>query len=70
MKIKKRDIEILIENLEELLAEMEDKEIDEIETSANTYGLSNEFISFGYNGYLDVRQAIEELVFGKNEEEY
>lgn len=61
MKITKKNLEKLIEDLQDLVSLMEDKEVEEVNTSCNTYGLSNNFISFGYNGYLDVEQAIEEL---------
>lgn len=51
MKVSKRELESLIEKLQACVDEMEDKNVDEISTSCNTYRM-NKFISFGYNGYL------------------
>lgn len=61
MKVTKKDLENLIENLQELVSVMEDLEADEVQTACNTYGLNNNFISFGYNGYLDIERAKEDL---------
>lgn len=53
MSVSKRDLENLIEKLQNCVDEMEDKEITELSTSCNTYKMNN-FISFGYKGYLSL----------------
>lgn len=61
MKVSKKDIERLIEDLQDLLCIMEEVEADEVRTNCNTYGLNSNFISFGYQGYLDIERAKEDL---------
>lgn len=61
MKVSIEEIKETIEKLEELVAEMEVKNKDEIETESNTYFCNGQFISYGSNGYLDIDQAIESL---------
>lgn len=53
MKIKKYELERLIELLQNCVDEMEDKNVDEIPTSCNTYRMYK-FISFGSSGYLSL----------------
>lgn len=67
MKVSKNELEIIIEKLNECLVIMEEKEVDYINTSCNTYGLSNNFISFGYNGYLDLGGDFYEMIESDDE---
>lgn len=60
MRISKREIERLIEDLQDIVAVMEEQQKEEIETSCNTYRMTN-FISFGRNGYLNLENAIDKL---------
>ena len=53
VKVSKKEIELLIEKLQNCVDEMDDKNVDEISTNCNTYGM-NKFISFGYSGYLSL----------------
>ena len=53
MKVSKKELELLIEKLQNCVDEMEDKNVEEISTRCNTYKM-NKFISFGYNGYLNL----------------
>ena len=53
MKVSKKELELLIEKLQNCIDEMEANEVDEISTSCNTY-IMNKFISFGYSGYLSL----------------
>ena len=53
MKVSKNEIERIIELLQNCVDEMEDKNIDEISTSCNTYKMYK-FISFGSSGYLSL----------------
>lgn len=69
MRVSKIDIERTIEKLEELLAEMEAHNQEEVETESNTYYCGSEFISYGRNGYLDIDQAIENIYNQENTDE-
>lgn len=62
MKITKKDIEEVIEKLEGYVAEMEDRDIDTVETRCNTYGMYNNFISFGRDGYLELVEDFNDLI--------
>jgi len=53
MTVSKKDLELLIEKLQNCVDEMEDKNVDEISTSCNTYRMYK-FISFGSSGYLSL----------------
>ena len=53
MKVSKKELELLIEKLQNCVDEMEANEVDEISTRCNTYKM-NKFISFGYSGYLSL----------------
>lgn len=55
MKISIRDIEEIIEKLQELENVMQSYDINEVPTSCNTYNMY-EFISFGNKGYLGLSQ--------------
>lgn len=62
MKITKKDIEDVIEKLESYVAEMEDRNIDIVKTSCNTYGMYYNFISFGRDGYLELVEDFNDLL--------
>lgn len=62
MNITKRELEEVIEKLQSYVAEMEDRNIDSIKTSCNTYGMYYNFISFGHNGYLELVEDINDLI--------
>lgn len=68
MKITKKDLELLIEKLQNCVDEMEVKNVDEISTSCNTYKMYK-FISFGSSGYLSLDNDYIE-VDGDDEDEY
>lgn len=68
MKVTKRDLENLIEKLQNCVDEMEDKNVDEISTSCNTYKMYR-FISFGSSGYLSLDNDYIE-VEGDDEDDY
>ena len=68
MTVSKKDLELLIEKLQNCVDEMEDKNIDEISTSCNTYKMYK-FISFGSSGYLCLDNDYIE-VQGDDEDEY
>lgn len=69
MKVKKYELEEVIEKLQMLVEDMEANELEEVETSCNTYGLY-EFISFGSKGYLNLDpNALCELT-NKEDEDY
>ena len=53
MKVSKNELERLIELLQNCVDEMEDKNVEEISTSCNTYRMYK-FISFGSSGYLSL----------------
>jgi len=53
MKISKKDLENVIEILQNCVDEMEANEVDEISTNCNTYKMYK-FISFGSSGYLSL----------------
>ena len=60
MEISKKEIEELIEKLQNCVNEMEESGIEEIDTKCNTYGLSN-FICFGNKGYLSLDESQIEI---------
>lgn len=68
MKISKAQLINLIGMLEDCVNDMEDKNVDEISTNCNTYGMSN-FISFGCHGYLNLDKGYIE-VDGDDDDDY
>ena len=60
MEIKKKDIEDLIEKLQNLVDIMDDYEKDSVPVKVNTYGIHN-FIAFGNKGYLPIEEDYEYL---------
>ena len=69
MKVNIEEIKNTIERLEEIVAEMECKGIDELQTEGNTYWCGSNFISYGYNGYLDLDSALEKIWNNEESEE-
>lgn len=69
MKVNIEEIKNTIERLEEIVAEMECRGIDELQTEGNTYWCGNNFISYGYNGYLDLDSALEKIWNSDKEDE-
>ena len=57
-----------IERLQEIVDEAKERNIDEVETSCNTYGLNN-FVSFGPYGFLDLNADIDDLLEDDNDED-
>ena len=68
MKVSKNELERLIELLQNCVDEMEDKNVEEISTSCNTYRMYK-FISFGSSGYLCLDNDYIE-VDGDEDDEY
>lgn len=67
MKVKKYQLESLIEKLQNCVDEMDDQGLDEIPTKCSTYKMHN-FISFGSSGYLSLdNDCIEFDVFNDEE---
>lgn len=52
IKIDKKKIEEKIENLQEMLRVLEEHNVEEIELQCNTYGITNDYISFAGYGFL------------------
>lgn len=69
MKVNIEEIKNTIERLEEIVAEMECNGIDELQTEGNTYWCGSNFISYGYNGYLDLDSALEKIWNNEESEE-
>lgn len=61
MKVSIEDIKGTINKLEEIVAEMECNSIEELSTEGNTYWCGSNFISYGYNGYLDLDSVLEKI---------
>ena len=61
MRISIDNIKETIAKLEEIVAEMEDKGLNEVRTEGNTYFCGSNFISYGYDGFLDLDSTIEHL---------
>lgn len=57
-----------IERLQEIVDEAEARNIDEVETCSNTYGLNN-FVSFGPYGFLDLNADVNDLFEDDNDED-
>lgn len=60
MKVSKTQLLNLISILEWGVKKMEEKNIDEISTRCNTYGMRN-FISFGSDGFLNLDTGFVEV---------
>ena len=61
MKAPIHKIRQIIDKLQEIVDEAENREATEVNTNCNTYGL-NEFISLGYDGFLDLNADIDDLI--------
>ena len=61
MTVSIRKIQQIIDKLQEIVDEAEYRKVTEVNTNCNTYGL-NEFVSFGYDGFLDLNADIDELI--------
>lgn len=57
--MKKYELDNLIEQLQYIQSEMEERNIDEIDLSCSTYGIHDDFISFVGKGYLSINRTIE-----------
>ena len=57
-----------IERLQEIVDEAKERNIDEVETCSNTYGLNN-FVSFGLYGFLDLNADVDDLLEDDNDED-
>lgn len=67
MQVTKKDLEKVIEKLQGYVAEMEERDIDTVKTSCNTYGMYYNFISFGRDGYLELVEDFNDLIDEDNE---
>lgn len=61
MKTKIRKIQRIIDKLQEIVDEAENREATEVNTNCNTYGL-NEYVSLGYDGFLNLDADIDDLI--------
>ena len=61
MTVSIRKIQRVIDKLQEIVDEAENREATEVNTNCNTYGL-NEFVSLGYDGFLDLNADIDDLI--------
>ena len=61
MTVSIRKIQRIIDKLQEIVDEAENREATEVNTNCNTYGL-NEFVSLGYDGFLDLNADIDDLI--------
>lgn len=57
----------IVNDLQELLDEAENREVKEINTSCNTYGMYN-FVCCGSDGYLDLDKDVDELLVDDNDD--
>ena len=57
-----------IERLQEIVDEAKARNIDEVETCSNTYGL-DEFVSFGPYGFLDLNADVDDVLEDDNDED-
>ena len=57
-----------IERLQEIVDEAKERNIDEVETCSNTYGL-DEFVSFGPYGFLDLNADVDDVLKDDNDED-
>ncbi len=57
-----------IERLQEIVDEAKERNIDEVETCSNTYGL-NKFVSFGPYGFLDLNADVDDLLEDDTDED-
>ena len=57
-----------IERLQEIVDEAKERNIDEVETCSNTYGLNN-FVSFGSYGFLDLNADVDDLLEDDTDED-
>jgi len=67
MKVNKKDLENVIEILQNCVDEMDANEVNEISTSCNTYKMYK-FISFGSSGYLSLDNGYIEVDSGDEDE--
>lgn len=61
MKVSIRKIQRIIDTLQDIVDTAENRGIDSVKTNCNTYGL-NEFVSLGYDGYLDLNADVDDLL--------
>lgn len=61
MKTSVRKIQRVIDKLQEIVDEAENREATEVNTNCNTYGL-NEFVSLGSGGFLNLDADIDDLI--------
>lgn len=61
MKVSVRKIQRVIDKLQEIVDEAENREATEVNTNCNTYGL-NEFVSLGSAGFLNLDADIDDLI--------
>ena len=66
--MKKYELDNLIEQLQYIQSEMEERNIDEIDLSCSTYGIYDDFISFTGKGYLSINRTIEKIKGGEYDE--
>lgn len=61
MKVSVRKIQRVIDKLQEIVDEAENREATKVNTNCNTYGL-NEFVSLGSDGFLNLDADIDDLI--------
>ena len=61
MTVSIRKIQRIIDKLQEIVDEAENRKVAEVNTNCNTYGL-NEFVSLGYDGFLNLNADIDDLI--------
>lgn len=58
----------IVNNLQELLDEAEERDVKKVKMNCNTYGMYN-FVCCGSDGYLDLDKDMDELLVESEDDE-